>query len=157
MPISSSIAPSSASVHPATALLHKLSCQGFPTFVGYHWLLQTIQEVILQVPYVSTNTAEDTYFYQGELVERISRGFSVILSAANDIKLFASFPKKNLRDWLICYSTAKPLGDDPSLPQYLIHHHFIDIPPTPDVNSSTNKYLAPVTMHFGSYLSRLLQ
>ena len=99
-------------------------------------------------------------------MERVSCGFSILLSAANGIKFFgtflciyhiASFTKKNLCNRLIYYSTSPRPGDDSLLPQSLLHHHFTDIPPTQDVNSSTNKSPAPVAIHFGPYLTCLPQ
>ena len=165
MPISYSITPLYASGHPATSLLYKLSSQGFPTVVRDPWSLQTIQEVILQVPHVSTKTAEDIYFFRDEFVERVGRSFSFLLSAADAIKFFcpclciyhlASVTKNNYRNRLICYSTAPPSGDNSPLLQYLLHHHFTDLLTTPYVNTSTNKYSAPVAMHFGTYIPRIL-
>ena len=90
MPISYSLAPLSASVHPATALLHKISSQGFTTDVRYPWSLKTIQDVILQVPHVSTKTEEDIYFYREEFVERVGCGFSILLRTADAVKFFGN-------------------------------------------------------------------
>ena len=166
MPISYNLTPLSASGHPATSLLYKLSSQGFPIVVRDPWSLQTIQEVIFQVPHVSTKTAEDIYFFRDEFVERVGRGFSFLLRTADAINFFgtrlciyhlASVTKKNSCNRLICYSTAPPPGDNSPLLQYLLHQHFTDLPPTPDVNASANKYSAPVSMHFGTYIPRILQ
>ena len=99
-------------------------------------------------------------------MERVGRGFSILLSAADAIKLFgphlciyhlASLTNKNRCNRLVCYSMVPPPGDDPPLPHPLLHHHFTDLTPTPDVNASTNKYPAPFAMHFGPYLRHILQ
>ena len=166
MPISYTLAPLSFSGHSATSFIQNFFSQGSPTVSRYTWSLQTIQEVILQVPHVSTKTVEDTYFFWEELMKSVGRGFSILISAANAIKLFgtciciyhlASFTNKNLCNWLICYSMAPPLCGGSHLPLSLLYHHFTDIPPNPNGNASTDKASAPVAMHFGSCLSRLLQ
>ena len=122
--------------------------------------------MFFQLPHVSTKTVEDTYFDWEELVERVGRGFNLILSLVKAIKFFgtrlciyhlASVTKKTRCNRFICYSTLTPPGDDSPLPQYLLHHHFTDIPPTPDLNYSNNKSSTPVAMHFGPYFPRILQ
>ena len=96
----------------------------------------------------------------------MGHGFSILLSTADAIKLFgphlciyhlASFTKKDRCNRLIFFSMVPPPGDDSPLPHPLLHHHFTNLPPTLDVNASTDKSLAPFAMHFCPYLHHLLQ
>ena len=131
MPISYSLAPLSASVHPATDLLHKLSSQGFTTDVRYPWSLKTIQDVILQVPHVSTKTEEDIYFYREEFVERVGCGFSILLSTADDVSSLAIV----FASTIFPVSPRKPAVTGSSItPRRCL---LVTIPPSPSPSSIT--------------------
>ena len=137
--------PPPTSQHPATDLLSNFVFRGLRTSVGDPCSLDTIQVAILQVPHVSTCMPEATTFCREELVERVSRGFSLLLKADDALRVFdtrlcisilASVPQKNRRNRLICDSTALPPGGECLLPPHH-RHKFPDFPPTPPSNAST--------------------
>ena len=146
--------PPPGSNHPASDLLSTYAAEGFPASVGAPWSLDTIRAAILQGPHVSTRTPEATAFCREELVERVARGFSLLLTEQDALRIFgtrlrisrlASVPQANRRNRLICDSTAPPPGGDSLLPpQHRLKSP--NLPATPPVNESTDKSSAPPSM-----------
>ena len=98
-------------------------------------------------------------------MERVSLGFSLLLTADNTLRVFgiylrisrlARVPQNNRRNRLIYDSTAPPPGGDCLLPPQN-RHKFPDLPPTPPVNASDDTSSAPYSMQFGACLPCLLQ
>ena len=158
--------PPSKSKHPATSLLSAFSKEGVPVHVGAPWTAEAISAAIQQGPHVSTRTEEATSFCREELVERVSRGFSILLTTGDAQRIFgtrlrisrlASVPQKARKNRLICDSTAPPPGGDSLLSPQDRENGITPTPDTPAVNASTDKASAPSSMQFGPCLPRLLQ
>ena len=110
--------------------------------------MDTIKAVIATGPHVSTLKPEDTYFCRKELLERVQRGFIIILPVDVSLLVFgeririshlAPVDQANIKLRLICsYSAA---------PDYV----------NPAVNASTEKFTSPNAMQFGACLPWLMQ
>ena len=151
-------APPSLSHHLDKSLLQSLATSGFLAAVGKPWSLDAIRATIKRGPHTSTCNSASTTFCLKELADRVSQGFSLLLTAETAILLFgrrlrisrlASVPQANKKDRLICDSTASPPSGDSLLPT--------SSEDTPAVNVSTDRSVAPQAMHFGPCFPRILQ
>ena len=158
--------PPSESQHPATSLLVAFSAGGIPVHVGAPWSTEAISAAIKQGPHISTCTEAATFFCREELVERVSRGFSILLTTEDAQRIFdnrlrisrlASVPQKALENRLICDSTAPPPGGDSLLSPQDRKNRVAPTPDTPTVDASTDRTSAPSSIQFGPCLPRLLQ
>ena len=151
-------APPSSSHHPSKSLFQALATSGFPSALGKPWSLDAIRTAIKKGPHTSTCNSSSTIYCCKELSDRLSRGFSLLLTADTAILLFgrslriyrlASVPQDNQKDRLICNSTSPtPSGD------YLLPPSSKD---TLAVNVSTDRSVAPQAMQFFPCLPRILQ
>ena len=115
----------STSHNPAQQLLQSLATSGFPSAVGKPWSLVAIRAAIKEGPHTSTRNSASTIFCQKDLADRVSQGFSLLLTAETAILLFgrrlrishlASVPQSNRKDGLICDSIAPPPSGNSLLP-----------------------------------------
>ena len=99
-------------------------------------------------PHTSACAPDTVCFIRGELQRRVQDGFSILLSAEDAIRLFgeklklsriAAVPQAQLRPHLILNLSAPP-GNG-----------------TPSVNNTTDREIAPESMHCGRALPRILQ
>ena len=150
--------PPSSSHHPAQPLLQFLATSGFPAAVGKPWYLAVISSAIKKGPHTSTRNSAYTILCQKELADRVSRGFSLLLTAEAailhsgrrlQISCLVSMSQANQKDRLICDSTAPPPSGD--------SHVLPSSEDTPAVNVSTNRSLVPQVMQFGPYIARIVQ
>ena len=79
--------------HPAASLLQSYATQGFPADAGPDWPLASIKAGIKLGPHTSTLTPEATAFCRVELLERVARGFSIILSQDDALATFGTWLK----------------------------------------------------------------
>ena len=133
--------------HPAAALLQSYITDGFPAEVGPAWPLASIKAGIKMGPHTSTLTPAATAFFPKELLERVSRGFSIILSQADALTYFgtrlkisrlASVDQVNRKPRLICNSSSAP---DTT---------------TASVNDTTDMSANPHAIQFGGCIARIL-
>ena len=136
--------PPSLPHHPAKSLLEYLATSRFTAAVGKPWSLDAIRAAIKRGPHTSIRNSGSTIFCREDLADRVSQGFSLLLTAERVIFLFgwcfrisqlASVPQDNQQDRLIYDSTAPPPGGDSFLPP--------SSEDTPDVNVSTDRAMAP--------------
>ena len=134
--------------HPAAALLQSYATDGFPAEVGAAWPMASILAAVAAGPHTSTMKPAATTFCRTDLLDRVRRGFSIILTLDDALAYFgtrlrisrlASVDQPNRKPRLICDSSAAP--DDS----------------TPSVNASTIQTSNPNAIQFGSCLARLVQ
>ena len=114
-------APPSLSHHPSKSLIQSLTTLGFPGAVGEPRSLDATRAEIKRGPHTSTRNSASTIFFCKELADRVSRGFSLLLTPETAILLFGRrlqiyqlvrVPQANRKDWLICdYTSPPPSGD----------------------------------------------
>ena len=134
--------------HPTSALLNEYATARFPVDAGETWPLASIQAGIALGPHTSTQQSAATTFCRAEIPERITHGFSIILSEEDILLYFdrklkisclASVDQANQKPRLICNSSSAP--DDI----------------TASVDDTTNMQANPQAIQFGACLARVLQ
>ena len=140
--------PPATANHLASPLLKTYSELGFPAALCLSWHLDMINATTATGPHASTLALEATDFCQQELLERVQRGFGIILPVDVALLVFgtcvrisclASVDQAKRKPRQVCDSSAAP--DDV----------------TPVVNASTDKYTAPNAIKFGACLPWFLQ
>ena len=134
--------------HPTAALLNKYVEEGIPAHTGPPWSPEALGTAISKGPHASACTLEMTSFVWGELRRRIKDGFSILLLAANAMRLFgerlelsriAAVPQAHRRPRLILNLSAQPESN------------------TLSVNETTNREAALESLQFGRAFPRMLQ
>ena len=109
--------------HPAADLLHSYATDGFPASIDPPWPMSSILAGIATGPHKSTQTKHSAQLFRNELLDRVKRGFSIILSKDDAIKYpgtrlrisrLTSVDQANIKPRLICNSPAAPNNITPS-------------------------------------------
>ena len=133
--------------HPAAELLRTYVEEGIPAHTGPLWLLQ-LKETAISGPHTLACTPDMTTFIRGEMQRRVNNGFSILLPAADAIRLFGeklklsrilAVPQEHRRPRLILNLLAQPDSD------------------TPSFNETTDREAAPESLQFGRAFPRILQ
>ena len=134
--------------HPAAALLHKYVEEGIPAHTGPPWSPEALGTALFKGPHASACTPEMNVFIRGELRRRIKDGFSILLPAADAMRLFgeklklsriAAVPQSHRCPRLILDLSAQPDSN------------------TLSVNETTDREAAPESLQFCRDFPRILQ
>ena len=74
--------------HPVAALLQTYSEEGIPAHMWPPWSPQALETTISKGPHASACTPEMNSFIRGDIQRRVKDGFSILLLAADVIRLF---------------------------------------------------------------------
>ena len=120
--------------HPAVALLQKYVEEGIPAHTGPPWSPVALETALSKGPHASACTPEMISFILGELWRRIKDGFSILLPAADVMRLFGERLK------LSCITAVPQAHRHPRLILNLLAQPVSD---TLSVNETTDKEAAP--------------
>ena len=108
---------SAAVQHPAAPVLRKYENKGIPVHTGPSWTQRDLDQAITEEPYTSAYKQEIKPFMSGEIRQSVQDGCSILLSAADVVRLFgdklklsciAAFLQEYLRLRRIINLSAQP-------------------------------------------------
>ena len=74
--------------HPEESLLQYYVEEVIPVSTGPPWSQEALENGIQNIPHVSACTPEIVWFIQGEMQRRVKGGFSILLPAADTVRVF---------------------------------------------------------------------
>ena len=134
--------------HPAADLLRTYSEEGIPSHTGPPWSPQALETAIPKGTHASACTSDMKTFIRGEMQWSIKDGFSILLPAADAIRLFG----ENLN--ISCITAVPQAHCRLRLILNLLSHPESD---TSSVNETTDREAALESLQFGRAFPCILQ